>query len=84
MPAETLPPTSELFPSRQFIPRHPHLFNKHRVDWAIRNRETNGLTQVRAIYKSPCGEFLIHEPKFIEWFLGLSGRAKPRRERSKS
>ena len=36
----------------------------------------NGLTA--AVFDSPCGELLIHEPSFLAWFLGLSGRAMPR------
>ena len=33
------------------------------------------------VFDSPCGELLIHEPSFLAWFLGLSGRAKPRAAR---
>lgn len=84
MSSQVLPPTSELFASRPLIDRHPHLLNPHRLAWALRNRESNGLTKSRAVFDSPCGELLIHEPKFLEWFLGLSGRSKPRRERAKS
>jgi hypothetical protein len=72
------PPLSEIFSQRQFAARHPHLLNKSRIDWAVRNRETNGLEACGGTIKSPCGEVLIHEPSFIEWFLG---RAKPRRLR---
>jgi hypothetical protein len=36
----------------------------------------NGLSG--AVFDSPCGELLIHEPSFLAWFLGLGGRAKPR------
>jgi hypothetical protein len=31
-----------------------------------------------AVFDSPCGELLIHDPSFLAWFLGLSGRAKRR------
>ena len=40
----------------------------------------NGLSA--AVFDSPCGELLIHEPSFLAWFLGLAGRAKPRAGRS--
>jgi hypothetical protein len=80
MSAQKLPPTTELFTIAQLIARHPHLLSDHRMAWAVRFREKNGLGA--AIFKSPCGELLIHEPKFLEWFLGLSNRAKPRRLRT--
>jgi hypothetical protein len=82
MSAESLPPTSELFTRRQLSGRHTHLLNDHRVSWALRNRRKNGLSTARAVFESPCGELLIHEPAFLAWFLGLSSRAKPRRLRS--
>ena len=77
----TTPATSELYNSRQLAGRHPHLLNEHRVAWAVRNRQKNGLSAAGATFNSPCGEILIHEPTFIAWFLGLAGRAKPRRVR---
>ena len=71
-----LPPMAELFTKAQLVARHPHLLNVNRVTWALRRRATNGLST--AIFDSPCGELLIHEPSFLAWFLGLGGRAKPR------
>jgi hypothetical protein len=50
-----------------------------RVQWAVRNRYTNGLAE--AVFESKGGELLIHEPAFLRWFLGLEGRAKPRATR---
>lgn len=79
-----LPPTSELFTRRQFYQRHPHLLSKDRIDWAIRHRSKNGLAATGAVFDSAVGETLIHEPKFLEWFLGLTSRAKPRRLRTKA
>lgn len=79
--AETLPPASEIYPRRQLIERHPHLLSRHRMDWALRNRANNGLAAAHAVYESPCGELLIHEPPFLAWLLGLAGRAKPRAAR---
>jgi hypothetical protein len=79
--SQSLPPTSELFTSRQLAHRHPHLLSEHRLAWATRHRQKNGLTATGAVFESPCGELLLHEPKFLAWFLGLSSRAKPRRLR---
>ena len=73
-----LPPTTEVFSRRFFEKRHPDLLNEHRVAWALRHRHTNGLMDAGAVFESPCGELLIHEPSFLRWFLGLAGRAKPR------
>jgi hypothetical protein len=74
----TVPPTSELFPQRPLVERHPTIFNESRVQWAVRNRHRNGLDEVGAVFESKGGELLIHEPSFLRWFLGLEGRAKPR------
>lgn len=73
-----LPPPGEIFPASQFPQRHPHLLSGHRVAWAIRNRRKNGLASAGAVFESPCGELMIHEPAFLAWFLGLAGRSKPR------
>ena len=58
------------------VAKHPHLLSVNRVTWALRCRAVNGLSD--AVFDSPCGELLIHEPSFLAWFLGLGGRAKPR------
>lgn len=78
------PPTTELFTQRQLAERHPHLLNHNRIVWAVRHRRKNGLSTVGAVFDSPCGELLIHEPAFIRWFLGLAGRAKPRAPRRRA
>jgi hypothetical protein len=80
----TLPPTSELYTRQQLADRHPHLLNESRVAWSLRNRKRNGLTAARAVFDSPFGRLLIHEPSYIAWFLGLAGRAKPRASRRSS
>jgi hypothetical protein len=77
----TLPPLAEVFPKRQLIERHPHLLSEHRLAWALRNRRTNGLEAAGAVYETGVGEIVLHEPRFLQWFLGLSGRGKPRRLR---
>jgi hypothetical protein len=76
-----LPPSSEVYPWRQLVGRHPNLLSEPRVQWALRNRRRNGLQAAHAVFDSPCGELLIHEPAFLTWFLGLAGRAKPRSTR---
>jgi hypothetical protein len=77
-----IPPTSELFDKHQIVERHPHLLNPPRVEWALRNRDNNGLAQ--AVFESRSGTLLVHEPGFLAWYLGLSGRAKPRAARRQS
>jgi hypothetical protein len=77
--APVMPPTAELFTKTQLAARHPHLLNTNRLVWALRCRGKNGLSC--AVFDSPCGELLIHEPAFLAWFLGLNGRAKPRAAR---
>jgi hypothetical protein len=76
-----LPPTSELYTRHQLTERHPHLLSDSRVVWALRNRKRNGLTAAGAVFDSPCGQLLVHEPAFLTWFLGLAGRSKPRATR---
>ena len=72
----SVPPMTELVTKAQLVAKHPHLLSVNRVTWALRCRAVNGLSD--AVFDSPCGELLIHEPSFLAWFLGLSGRAKPR------
>lgn len=74
-----VPPTAELFTKAQLVTRHPHLLSPNRLMWALRRRAANGLSG--AVFESPCGELVIHEPAFLAWFLGLKGRSKPRAAR---
>ena len=71
----SVPPMTELVTKAQLVAKHPHVLSVNRVAWALRCRAVNGLSD--AVFDSPCGELLIHEPSFLAWFLGLSGRAKP-------
>ena len=73
-----VPNTSELFNKHQLVERHSHLLTEHRLAWALRNRARNGLAAAGAVYDSPCGELILHEPSVIAWLLGRAGRAKPR------
>ena len=77
-----IPPTHELFTRRDLVQRHPTLFSIPRLQWAIRNRATNGLLD--AVYETRGGELLIHEPSLIRWFLGLTGRKKCRSPRRRA
>ena len=61
------------------VERHPNLLNSARIQWALRNRARNGLSGV--VYESKSGQLLVHEPEFLRWYLGLTGRAKPRASR---
>src|SRR5579871_5400056 len=70
----SVPPMTEL------VAKHPHLLSANRVAWALRRRAVNGLSD--AVFESPCAELLIHEPSFLAWFLGLSGRAQRRAGRT--
>jgi len=74
-----IPPTSELFSKEAPIERHPNLLTYPRIQWALRNREINGLSS--AVYESKSGQLLVHEPEFLRWYLGLTGRSKPRASR---
>ena len=76
--ATYVPPTSELFDKHQLVARHPNLLNEHRLTWSIRNRFRNGLSDAGAVFDSRSGALLIHEPSFLQWYLRLSGRSKPR------
>jgi hypothetical protein len=76
-----IPPSNELFPRHALVKRHPNLLTEPRVQWALRNRARNGLSDV--VYESRSGELLVHEPGFLRWYLGLAGRAKPRATRRK-
>ena len=76
LPQVDLPPTSELFSKVALVERHPNLLTPPRIQWAVRNRATNGLASV--VYESKSGQLLIHEPEFLRWYLGLTGRSKPR------
>jgi hypothetical protein len=74
-----IPPTSELFSKEGLVERHPNLLTYARVQWALRNRARNGLSSV--VYESKSRQLLIHEPEFLRWYLGLTGRSKPRASR---
>jgi len=74
-----IPPTSELFSKGALVERHPNLLTQPKVQWALRNRATNGLSSV--VYESKSGQLLLHEPGFLRWCFGLTGRSKPRASR---
>ena len=78
-PRLDIPPTSELFSKEALVERHPNLLTYPRLQWALRNRARNGLSSV--VYESKSGQLLVHEPEFLRWYLGLTGRSKPRASR---
>jgi hypothetical protein len=75
-----IPPTSQLVSKDGLVERHPNLLTHARIQWALRNRATNGLSPV--VYESKSGQLLVHEPAFLRWYLGLAGRSKPRASRA--
>jgi hypothetical protein len=79
VPRLAIPPTSELLSKEALVERHPNLLTQPRVQWALRNRARNGLSSV--VYESKSGQLLVHEPEFLRWYLGLTGRSKPRAPR---
>jgi len=79
--SEVIPPTAELVSKKALVEHHPNLLTHPRVQWALRNRATNGLSSV--VYESKSGHLLIHEPEFLRWYLGLTGRSKPRASRNR-
>src|ERR1700689_4313985 len=79
VPRLDIPATSELFSKEALVERHPNLLTYPRVQWALRNRARNGLSS--AVYESKSGQLLVHEPEFLRWYLGLTGRSKPRASR---
>jgi hypothetical protein len=76
-----IPPTTELFPVVDLVARHPNMLNDSKVRWALRNRTRNGLAATGAVFEAKNGELLVREPVFLAWFLGLSGRNRPRAAR---
>jgi hypothetical protein len=36
------------------------------------------------VFETPLGTVLVHEPKFLQWLFGLSGKKKPRKLRGKT
>ena len=74
--SSSVPPTSELCSKQELVKRHPHLLTLSRVQWALRNRLSNGLESV--VYKCKSGRLVVHEPEFMRWYLGLTGLSKPR------
>lgn len=62
-------------------PNHEVVVGLSVAPWMARNRARNGLQAAGAVFDSPVGELLFHEPTTIAWLLGLTGRAKPRSPR---
>jgi hypothetical protein len=63
--------------------RHPNLLTESRLKWALRNRHENGLDAAGIVFETKGGDLVLHEPGFLQWWLGLSGRHTPRAPRRK-
>ncbi len=66
-----IPPTEEIVCRQELVRRHPTLLTEASVQWALRNRASNGLAS--AVYETRSGALRVHEPSFINWFLGPKG-----------
>jgi hypothetical protein len=79
---QLLPPAAELFSLQALVERHPSLFTKSRLQWALRNRKTNGLLAANAVFETQSRKLLLREPALIAWYLKLDGRNRPRATRN--
>jgi len=77
----SLPSVTELFSIQDLVARHPTLFTRSRLQWALRNRKTNGLIAANAVFETQSRQLLLREPAFIAWYLKLDGRNRPRATR---
>ena len=66
-----IPPTEEIICRQELVRRHPTLLTEASVQWALRNRASNGLAS--AVYETRSGALRVHESSFINWFLGPKG-----------
>lgn len=66
---ETDKPThSDLVTPEDFVQERPDIFTKAKLQWLIRQRQQNGLSESNAVVK--CGRtILIVRSKFYEWLL---------------
>jgi len=79
MTMRAIPPSHELFTIPALAARHPNFLTDSKVRWAVRQRAKNGLLE--SVFETRSRQNLIHEPGFLQWFLGLTGRSKPRAPR---
>jgi hypothetical protein len=61
------PPAAELFTVQALVERHPGLLGHNEVD-----------ATVDAVFMTQSGLMVVREPRFLELWLGLTGRNKPR------
>ena len=47
------------------------------VYWQVRNRERNGLDQASAVFKGKDGQWWIHKPRYLAWFVGEEPQNHP-------
>ena len=53
---------------KAFLQAHQDLFTANQVDWWIRHRESNGLTEADALVKA-ANQWYFNEENFTEWFV---------------
>lgn len=51
----------------QFLKAHAELITQNQLDWLIRNSESNGLIQAKALVKVS-NRWYIHVENFTNWF----------------
>ena len=62
------PTYSDLVTPEDFVQERPDIFTKAKLQWLIRQRQQNGLSESNAVVK--CGRtILIVRSKFYEWLL---------------
>ena len=59
---------SELTTTRTLAFENQKLFTKTQLDWLVKFRDDNGLTETGAVIKVS-RKLYIHKPKFFAWFL---------------
>jgi len=53
---------------KTFLEEHQDLFTPNQVDWWIRHRESNGLSDAGALVKA-ANQWYFNEENFTEWFI---------------
>lgn len=59
-----------LFSINALVERYPSMLTYPKMYRLLNKRETNGLSKIGALRKSPTFEWLIHERKFMKWYMG--------------
>jgi hypothetical protein len=62
-----MPTLSDYLRKTAFLDKYQELFTKNQLDWWIRHRESNGLTESGCLIKA-ANQWFIHVDLFTEWF----------------